>query len=109
MPLPDFDADLLLIDGLEEVTFKSVDARGNATSHAGVVGLRRAIRGNPLQGAAQVVPNRVTWHLLAASFPAGVTPKRGDLIVSAEGTWKLLSDDAEGWSSRYRCETQKVV
>jgi hypothetical protein len=104
-PTGDFD----VFDLIEEdVTYVQVDRVGNEKAYRGVRALRRALSGTVLQLAAEVVPDRTTWHVDARTLP--VFPRRGDKVVSPQaGTYVVLSDDVQSANSRYRLECQRVA
>lgn len=107
--------DWQVFDLVEDVTLTKVDPDGTQSASYPCVGIPEpTIAGNPVDvGGVQMTPQTVSWHLKSADLPPGVSPERGDRIVSTSdsysGVWVVMSSDNVRDGLQAVCRTQKLL
>lgn len=102
----DLTTDYAILDGLEAVTFRRVDAGATVASVAIASALRRAgVKNAAFLSAAGLAlePTDLTFHLPVALLGAE-RPKPGDLIEDAAGVvYTILAATRATLATRYAC------
>lgn len=102
-PSTDFET---ITDGLEAVT---LNRRGSSLNVSITNALQRAVTTSEIEASnGQYTQGDVRWHMPAAEVTT--TPKIGDSIVDAGGTWwGVLTVQEATLSARWRCVSRNVI